>query len=62
MVEGLAEALDGEVYRQLSKSTKNEARRVVHNAGSGNGLQAWLNLNNAYAPRSAIHAAVAMKR
>eukprot|EP00972_Heterocapsa_arctica_P069867 10321091-Heterocapsa_arctica.AAC.1 len=25
MVEGLAEALDGEVYRQLDKSTKNEA-------------------------------------
>jgi hypothetical protein len=62
LVEGLAEALDGEVYRQLYKSTKNEARRVVHNAGSGNGLQAWLNLNNAYAPRSATDAAVAMKR
>eukprot|EP00972_Heterocapsa_arctica_P116190 16451855-Heterocapsa_arctica.AAC.1 len=62
MVEGLAEALDGEVYRQLYKSAKNEARRVVHNAGSGNGLQAWLNLNNAYAPRSATDAAVATKR
>jgi hypothetical protein len=62
LVEGLAEALDGEVYRQLYKSTKKEARRVVHNAGSGNGLQAWLNLNNAYAPRSATDAAVAMKR
>ena len=62
LVEGLAEALDGEIYRQLYKSTKGEARRVVHNAGSGNGLQAWLNLNNAYAPRSATDAAVAMKR
>jgi hypothetical protein len=62
LVEGLAEALDGEIYRQLYKSTKLEARRVVHNAGSGNGLQAWLNLNNAYAPRSATDAAVAMKR
>ena len=61
-VEGLAETLDGEIYRQLYKSTKGEARRVVHNAGSGNGLQAWLNLNNAYAPRSATDAAVAMKR
>ncbi len=61
-VEGLAETLDGEIYRQLYKSTKGDARRVVHNAGSGNGLQAWLNLNNAYAPRSATDAAVAMKR
>jgi hypothetical protein len=61
-VEGLVEALDGEMYRQLYKSTKKEARRVVHNAGSGNGLQAWLNLNNTYAPRSATDAAEAMKR
>ena len=62
LVEGLAEALDGEIYRQLYKATKQESRRVFQNAGSGNGLQAWLNFNNAYAPRSATDAAVAMKR
>jgi hypothetical protein len=62
LIEGLVEALDGEIYRQLYKSTKKEARRVVHNAGSGKGLQAWQNLNNAYAPRSATDAAVAMKK
>ena len=59
---GLAEAIDGELYRQLYKSTRGEARRVVHNAGRGNGLQAWLNLNTHYAPRSATDAAVAMKK
>eukprot|EP00972_Heterocapsa_arctica_P114685 16443704-Heterocapsa_arctica.AAC.1 len=40
VVEGLAETLDREVHRQLYKSTKRAAWRVVRNAGSGNGLQA----------------------
>ena len=61
-VEGLAEAMDGELYRQLFKVTKGESRLVVQNAGSGNGMQALLNLSNAYAPRSATDASVAMKR
>ena len=59
---GLAEAIDGELYRQLYKFTRGEARRVVHNAGRGNGLQAWLSLNTNYAPRSATDAAVAIRR
>jgi hypothetical protein len=62
LIEGLAETMDGELYRQLFKVTKGEPRTIVQNAGQGNGLQAWLNLSNAYAPRSATDASVAMKR
>ena len=62
LIDGLAEAMDGEIYRQLFKVTKGESRIIVQNAGQGNGMQAWLNLSNAYAPRSATDASVAMKR